>query len=102
MPDMPRDCRYTLGQDARRRVMDVIILIYNANRERNKVAIIRKMLNAILEIQVYVRLMCDMKYISENRYLELVEQIVDISKQLSAWEKSEKQKRGVEDANIGV
>lgn len=92
MPDMPRDCRYTLGQDTRRRMMDIIILIYNANREHNKVAIIRKMANALLEVQVYVRLMCDMKYISENRYLELIEQIVSISKQMSAWEKAEKQK----------
>lgn len=89
MPDMPRDCRYSLGQDVRRKIMDVIVLIYRANRTRRKVQLIAQMREIVLEIQVYVRLMNDLRYISEKKYLDLAEQIAAISKQLVAWEKSE-------------
>lgn len=100
MPNMSRDCRYTLGQDMRRKVMDVIILIYNANRERNKLGVIRKMQETFIEVLVYVRLMNDLKYISESVYIDLMEQVVSITKQMSAWEKHERIKQGgVEDAN---
>ena len=34
----------------------------------------------------------DMRYISEKRYMDLVEMTSDISKQLSAWEKYERNK----------
>ena len=93
MPNMPRDCRYSIGQDARQRVMDIIILIYNANREQNKLQSIRKMQELIVEVQVYIRLMNDMRYISEGAYLDFVEQMVSITKQMSAWEKHERIKQ---------
>lgn len=98
MPNLPRDCRYSIGQETQRKMMDVIILIYNANRERNKISIIRKIQDAMLEVQVYVRLMNDMKYISEKKYFELIELIVSITKQMSAWERSEKNKKSGEEA----
>lgn len=92
MPNLPRDCRYTLGQDLRQKIMEIIVLIYRANRVRSKVAIISKMRENLLEVQVYLRLMCDMKYISERKYIELVEQTTGMSKQMAAWEKSESMK----------
>ncbi len=93
MPDMPRDCRYSLGQDTRKKIMEMIILIYRANRTKGKVSLILKMREVLLEIQVYIRLMSDMRYISEGKYLNLAEQTSTMSKQLSAWEKSERQKQ---------
>lgn len=92
MPDLPRDCRYSIGQDVRRKVMEMIILVYRANRTRQKSGIIQQLRESLLEVQVLIRLMCDMKYISENRYMALVEQTTDMSKQLAAWEKSERYK----------
>ena len=92
MPDMPRDCRYSLGQDTRKKIMEMIILIYHANRTKGKVPLILKMREVLQEVQVYVRLMSDMRYVSEGKYLRLAEQMTAISKQLSAWEKSERQK----------
>lgn len=92
LPCMPRDCRYSIGQDVRQKIMDIIILIYRANRTRQKLDIILRMREKLLEVQVYIRLMCDMRYISEGKYVSLVEQTEAMSKQMSAWEKSEKQK----------
>lgn len=96
MPHLPRDCRYSLGQDIRRRVMDIIILIYRANRTRHKAPIISKMREALVEVQVYCRLLCDMRYISEGRYLLLSEQTTEMSKQMASWEKKELKKNGDE------
>ncbi len=94
MPDMPRDCRYTLGQDTRRKIMEVIVLVYRANRTRQKVAVISQMRETLLEIQVYVRLMSDLKYISQGRYALLAELTSDMSKQMASWEKSERDRYG--------
>lgn len=97
LPDMPRDCRYSFGQEVRQKIMEIIILIYRANRTRQKVDIILRMREKLLEVQVYIRLMCDLRYISEGKYMALAEQTTYMSKQMSAWEKSEKQKINGED-----
>lgn len=93
MPHLPKDCRYTIGQDLRKKIMNIVILIYRANRTKNKVEFIRKMREELLETQVYIRLMCDLHYISEARYALLAEQTVGMSKQMTAWEKSESKKQ---------
>lgn len=90
-PHLPRVCRYTLGQDLRKGVMDILKMIYRANATRNKVPIISRMRETLLEVQLDTRLMCDLKYISEGQYTLFVEQTADISKQLAAWGKSERE-----------
>lgn len=90
MPNLPRDCRYSVGVEVRNKIMEIIILVYRANRSWQKSGIIESMREILVEIQVYLRLMCDMKYVSENCYMMLAEQTVSMSKQLSAWEKSVK------------
>ncbi|MDE5784650.1 MAG: four helix bundle protein [Prevotella sp.] len=99
MPLLPRDSRYSLGQDCCRKIMDIIVLIYRANRMRHKTRTISTMRETLLEVQVYIRLMCDLRHISERKYVELVEQTASMSKQMAAWEKSEQQKES--DGNHG-
>lgn len=94
LPDMPRDCRYSIGTELRKEVMEIIILIYRANRIRDKFPVIQRMRETLLEVQVYVRLLCDMRYISEGKYVELAEQTSNMSRQLTAWGKSESKKQG--------
>lgn len=89
MPHMSRDCRYSLGQEMRRKIMDIIVMIYRANRIRHKIPIISEMRETLLEVQVYIRLMSDLKYISMKKYALLIEQTAGMSKQLASWEKSE-------------
>ncbi len=100
LPNLPRDCRYSIGMELRGRLMAIIIQIYRANRVRNKVPIILAMRETLLEAQVYVRLLCDMRHISEGKYAELAERTQNMSKQMAAWEKSEasKQSGGRSDA----
>ena len=73
--------------------MNIVVLIYRANRTKHKVEIINRMREELLETQVYIRLMCDLHYISDVRYATLAEQTVGMSKQMAAWEKSESKKQ---------
>lgn len=90
MQNVPRDCRYTLGQDLRRKLTEILVLIYQANRTPHKLKTIALMRETLLEAQVYIRLMSDMHYISEGKYLALAEQTSNMSKQMTSWEKSER------------
>ncbi len=92
LPDLPRDCRYSMGQELRDKIMQIIVQVYRANRTRRKLPAITRMRESLVEAQVYLRLMCDMHYISERRYIDLMDQTVDISKQLGAWSRSEADK----------
>lgn len=47
----------------------------------------------LLEVQVYVRLMCDLRYISQKKSALLMEHTSGMSRQLAAWEKSECRKQ---------
>lgn len=93
MSHLPRDSRYSLGSDLRRSIMDIIILIYRANRNRQKVPLISQMREKLLEVQVYTRLLCDMRHISERLYAVLSEQTAGMSRQMSAWEKNERNRQ---------
>ncbi len=93
LPNLPRDSRYSIGADLRVRVVGIIILIYRANRTRQKVPLIQDMREALLEAQVYIRLLCDMRHISERQYAGLAGMTADMSRQMSAWERSETGKR---------
>lgn len=87
-PHLPRDCRYTLGQELRSRMMEIMVMIYRANAMRDKQPVIARMRRTMVEVQVYLRLMCDLRYVAERRYAQLAEQTAGISKQMAAWEKS--------------
>ncbi len=101
LPNVPRDCRYSIGQDVRNKIMEIVVMIYRANRIHRKLPVLAKMHEALVEVQVYIRLMCDLRYISEGMYVVLMDHSADVSKQLSAWEKSEQRKQsdGPERAN---
>lgn len=87
-PNMQRDYRYTLAQDLKRRLMDVLVMIYRANKVVEKQPIIAEMRETMVEVNVYLRLLCDLKQLSEKQYLQLAQVSVSIGKQLAAWEKA--------------
>lgn len=93
-PNLPRDCRYSMAQQMRQRVLDLIVLIFRASRSKDKVLLISEMREVTVEIQVYCRLMKDMKYITDKKYVSLIDYTEMMSKQLSSWENSERGKMG--------
>lgn len=91
-PSMPRDARYTLGQDLRHALVDMLMLIYKANGARHKRDALTQLATKVQEVKVYLRLLCDMRYVSERFYLMCAEQAETVSKQAGRWLKFEGEK----------
>ena len=53
---------------------------------------LQKMAEEIVEVKVYIRLLTDLRAISEGKYAEMIDLAQSISKQIAAWEKYVKQK----------
>lgn len=90
--NMARDYRYTIGEEVKKKVMDMMVCIYHANRSMgdDKLKYLKKSREYIVEIKLYIRLLIDLKQISIKKLAELTEKTESVSKQLSAWEKSVK------------
>lgn len=90
--NMSRDYRFTIGEEVKKRVMDLMVCIYHANGSMNedKAAHLKKAREYIVEIKLYIRLLSDLKQISVRKLAVLTEKTESISKQLTAWAKSVK------------
>lgn len=88
MKHMQRDFRFTLGEKLQRTVLDILVLIYKANKEQAKGEIIAQARERLVETQIYLRLLNDLHQISDKQYVMLAEKTTDISKQLASWERT--------------
>ena len=85
---MGKDYRYTLGEDIKRNLLRIEVLIYRANACREageKVDYLREALDRLLEVKIYVRILHDSKQLSLKRYTLLCEQMVAVEQQLEHW-----------------
>jgi four helix bundle protein len=90
--NLPRDQRFTIGERLKDRLTDVMVCVYHANSNVDKAEHIKKSREYIVEIKLYIRLLHDMKLVSVKRVASLTEKTECISKQLTAWARSVKEK----------
>ena len=83
--NVPRDLRYTLVQDLKNELTQLMVLIYKANSQREKTATLRKCLDLFLSVRLRIRLLKDMRFLSVARFAELSLKTEIISKQLTGW-----------------
>jgi hypothetical protein len=84
-----RDYKYTLGENIKKEVIDLISNIYFCNREiEGRKEKIIQALKSTENIRLYLRLLKDLKQINLKKFIILNEQIESISKQLIAWHRS--------------
>lgn len=88
--NMTRDYRYTIGEELKKRMMELMVCVYKANSSANadKVAHIKRARECVVEIKLYNRLLHDLKQISIKRLASVTLKIESVSKQLTAWAKS--------------
>lgn len=87
-----REYKYTLGQDMKRDAMDLVRYIYRANVSQDKAESLIKFLDAFQMVRLQVRLSYDMKLMSKAEFIDLVEVMDSISKQVTGWRNSYKYK----------
>lgn len=83
--NVPRDLRYTLVQDLKNELTQLMVLIYKANSQREKTTTLRKCLDLFLSVRLRIRLLKDMHFLSVARFAELSLKTEIISKQLTGW-----------------
>ena len=85
--NVPRDLRYTLVQDLKNELLDLMVLIYQANSQREKEPLLRKSLEVFVHARLRIRLLKDMHHLSIAQFAQLCLKTESISKQLTAWHK---------------
>ncbi len=100
---LSRDLRYTLGQDTKKGLIELLKLIYKANATYDKEGIISQARVLIVEIKINIRIMHDLKQMTLKQYAHTAEMTEEISKQLAAWQqyqnKQQKQQKKRDDTN---
>ncbi|WP_329903454.1 four helix bundle protein [Porphyromonas pogonae] len=82
-----REYRYTLAEEMKRTLQEVLMEIYRANIVRDKADHISRARQELVRVRVHFRLMRELKLLSLKQCVMITESIADISKQLTAWEK---------------
>jgi len=92
--DFIREYKYTLGENIKKESIELVANIYRANSSFNKSPHIQKARENIETIRIFLRLTKDLRQISLKKFIDVNEKIESVSKQLTAWAKS--QARGPE------
>lgn len=86
--NMQRDCKFSLGEMVKRAAMDMLILIFKANKSAEKRVYISQAREKLVEVQIVLRVFNDMKQLSNKQFTMFMERTTSVSKQLTAWERS--------------
>ena len=86
--NLPREYRYTVGEDLKKQNMEMVINIYRANRTYSKENTILAAIENLEIMRLYFRVLKDLKQIGLNKFIYINEKIEDVSKQLTAWKKA--------------
>lgn len=85
--NFPKEYKYTLGQsilDLGWQVLDLII-IANALPNREKAEIIRQISTAFDRLKTRLRMACELKLFSSQKYAFIIEQNEEIGKMINGW-----------------
>jgi esterase/lipase len=85
-----REYKFTLGEDIKKEGMEMMKNIYRANSSISKKQIIQSARENIEMIRLSLRILQDLKQINLRKFVYLNERIETVSKQLAAWQSSQK------------
>jgi len=83
-----KEFKYSLGDDLKKELMNLIKEIYHANgNQQKRIEYIEKAQEHSETIRLYIRILKDLHQINVAKFTTLNEKLETISKQLSAWKK---------------
>lgn len=82
-----RDIRFTLGEELKKEIVNLLVLIYRANMSPDKLSYLSQARETMVVIKLHYRLLFDLKQISMKQYAVCCEMSETISKQVVAWSK---------------
>jgi len=93
-----REYKYTLGENIKREAIELVTNIYRANSSYEKLPYIQKAKEKIETIRIFFRLTKDLRQVSLKKFVDINEKVENVSKQLTAWGKS--QSKGPESPEV--
>lgn len=90
---MKREYRYSLGEELKKEMMQLMMCVYRANLTRDKEPHILKAREHIEVVKLQVRLLHDLQQLPVKNMARITLQYETISKQLAAWQKSMNNKK---------
>lgn len=85
---LSKSYRYSLGEELRGAVMELLISIYEASRTQEKRPLVKEAQSKLVEAKICLRLLNDLAVLSDKRYAAFIEMTEDVTRQLINWEKS--------------
>lgn len=88
--NMGRELRFSVGEDFKRRLIDVELCIYRANKAMvpDRIAHVERAREHLEESLIYLRLLYDMRQLALAQYAHAAELAAEVEKQLSNWYRS--------------
>lgn len=83
-----REYKYTIGEDMKKEILEMIRNIFRANSSYQKKPLIQQARENVETIRLYFRLFKDLKQIGVERFVDINEKIESVSKQLANWQNS--------------
>jgi hypothetical protein len=87
-----KEYKYTVGESLKKETVELTTLIYRANSRSDKVETLQAAREHIEVIRLLVRLMKDMRQIGINPFVAVNEQVENVSRQLTGWQKGSRNK----------
>jgi hypothetical protein len=85
-----REYKFTIGERLKTEAIELIVLVFRANSKASKFDIIQQAREQIEVLRLLIRLLKDLKQISLKSFVRINEQVENVSKQLTGWQKSQK------------
>jgi hypothetical protein len=90
--NMERDFKFTIGENLKKEVIDLIVNVYRANSREDKCATLVAARENAQIVRLLLRILHDLKQMKLETFVDLNEKIESVSKQLAMWENSQKKK----------
>jgi len=87
---LTREYKYTLGEKLKNETLELLMLVYMANSSKTKFDIIQQAREQIEVVRLLLRVLKDLNQISVNSFVRVNQQVENVSKQLTGWQKSQK------------
>jgi len=87
---LAKEYKYTLGERIKNETLELLLNIYKANSTFDKTPLLEKAHENIEVIRLLFRLLHDLKLIPLTKFIQVNENIENISKQITGWQRSVK------------
>lgn len=80
-----KEHKYTIGEKVKKKVFDVLVGIYKANKSTHKVTTLEQILDDEEYIRLSLRLLRDLRVLNEKKYVGLLVLCEDVAMQFEKW-----------------